>query len=69
MQKNEGKFLGSFCKEASVFEHVLDFLIDAVDGGTQRVRNGGGIFGFQGGKSPGVAQEWRRVRKKLTFNP
>ena len=32
------KFLGSFCKEASVFEHVLDFLIDAVEGGTQRVR-------------------------------
>jgi hypothetical protein len=39
------------CKEASVFEHVLDFLIDAVEGGTQRVRNGGGVFGFQGGKA------------------
>ena len=34
---------------------MLDFLIDAVEGGTQRVRNGGGVFGFQGDKSPGVA--------------
>jgi len=41
--KDRSKFLGSFCKEASVFEHVLDFLIDAVEGGTQRVRNGGGF--------------------------
>ena len=34
---------------------MLNFLIDAVEGGTQRVRNGGGVFGFQGDKSPGVA--------------
>jgi hypothetical protein len=28
-RKERGKFLGTFCKEANVFEHVLDFLIDA----------------------------------------
>ena len=30
--KNEASFLGGFCKEVSVFEHVLDFYIDAVGG-------------------------------------
>jgi hypothetical protein len=67
--QERGKFLGSFCKEGSVFEHVPDFLIDALEGGTQPVRNGGGFFGFQAGKSPDIAQAWRRIRKKLTFNP
>ena len=43
------------------FQHVLDFLIDPVEGGTQRVRNGGGVFGFQGQKSGPSSQ----VRKRL----
>ena len=39
-RKERRKSLGGLCKEVSVFEHALDFYIDAVQGGTQGVRYG-----------------------------
>jgi hypothetical protein len=52
---------------SGVFEHVLDFYIDAVEGGTQGVRNGEGILGFQSGKAWAQEAGVEAGQKKTTF--
>jgi hypothetical protein len=67
--QNEASFLSGLRKEVSVFEHVLDFYVDAVEAARKGWDKAEGFSGSKAEKPGRSRRACRRVRKRLTFKP